>query len=111
MRFLNRGSGDVAQLGERWLCKPEVAGSIPVVSIKFVFDEFNALSKSRFIGMRRRALVNSWVNPRGYQVKLFDKLICGCSKFYIVFLTKRGESMYQKVERNVWIFILAITHG
>ena len=26
--------GDVAQLGERWLCKPEVAGSIPVVSIK-----------------------------------------------------------------------------
>jgi hypothetical protein len=24
--------GDVAQLGERWLCKPEVAGSIPVVS-------------------------------------------------------------------------------
>ena len=27
------GSGDVAQLGERRLCKPEVAGSIPVVSI------------------------------------------------------------------------------
>ena len=26
-------SGDVAQLGERRLCKPEVAGSIPVVSI------------------------------------------------------------------------------
>ncbi len=26
--------GDVAQLGERWLCKPEVAGSIPVVSIE-----------------------------------------------------------------------------
>jgi hypothetical protein len=25
-------SGDVAQLGERRLCKPEVAGSIPVVS-------------------------------------------------------------------------------
>lgn len=24
--------GDVAQLGERWLCKPEVTGSIPVVS-------------------------------------------------------------------------------
>ena len=28
------GFGDVAQLGERWLCKPEVAGPIPVVSIK-----------------------------------------------------------------------------
>ena len=27
------GFGDVAQLGERWLCKPEVAGSTPVVSI------------------------------------------------------------------------------
>jgi hypothetical protein len=26
------GSGDVAQLGERRLCKPEVAGSSPVVS-------------------------------------------------------------------------------
>ena len=25
-------TGDVAQLGERGLCKPEVAGSIPVVS-------------------------------------------------------------------------------
>ena len=27
-------SGDVAQLGERRLCKPEVEGSIPFVSIK-----------------------------------------------------------------------------
>ena len=26
--------GDVAQLGERWLCKPEVRGSIPLVSIE-----------------------------------------------------------------------------
>ncbi len=25
-------SGDVAQLGERGLCKPEVVGSIPIVS-------------------------------------------------------------------------------
>lgn len=25
--------GDVAQLGERWFCKPEVVGSIPTVSI------------------------------------------------------------------------------
>ena len=37
------GPGDVAQLGERWLCKPEVAGSTPVVSIKFASSEFNAL--------------------------------------------------------------------
>ena len=28
--------GDVAQLGERRLCKPEVAGSTPVVSIPSV---------------------------------------------------------------------------
>jgi hypothetical protein len=28
------GAGDVAQLGERRLCKPEVEGSIPFVSIK-----------------------------------------------------------------------------
>lgn len=28
--------GDVAQLGERRLCKPEVAGSIPVVSMQVV---------------------------------------------------------------------------
>ena len=27
-----RGSGDVAQLGERRLCKPEVVGSNPIVS-------------------------------------------------------------------------------
>ncbi len=27
-------AGDVAQLGERWLCKPEVAGSIPVISTR-----------------------------------------------------------------------------
>ena len=25
--------GDVAQLGERWLCKPQVVGSIPIISM------------------------------------------------------------------------------
>ncbi len=34
------GSGDVAQLGERRLCKPEVAGSTPVVSISPLRGEF-----------------------------------------------------------------------
>ena len=29
-----RGSGDVAQLGERRFCKPEVTGSNPVISIQ-----------------------------------------------------------------------------
>jgi hypothetical protein len=29
-----RESGDVAQLGERRLCKPEVVGSIPIVSTR-----------------------------------------------------------------------------
>jgi hypothetical protein len=29
------GSGDVAQLGERRLCKPEVVGSSPIVSSVF----------------------------------------------------------------------------
>ena len=28
-----RSRGAIAQLGERWLCKPEVAGSIPAGSI------------------------------------------------------------------------------
>ena len=31
--IIYQGSGDVAQLGERRLCKPEVAGPSPVVSI------------------------------------------------------------------------------
>ncbi len=31
--FREAGSGDVAQLGERRLCKPEVVGSSPIVSI------------------------------------------------------------------------------
>jgi hypothetical protein len=34
-------SGDVAQLGERRLCKPEVVGSSPIVSIaKVLFNSF-----------------------------------------------------------------------
>ena len=55
--------------------------------------------------MRRRALfhppvywgeqVSPKVDPLGYQVKLFDKLICGCSKIFIVF-PKRGESIVSK---------------
>jgi hypothetical protein len=32
------GAGDVAQLGERRLCKPEVEGSIPFVSTKLAKD-------------------------------------------------------------------------
>lgn len=32
--------GDVAQLVERGLCKPEVVGSIPIVSTKVVADLF-----------------------------------------------------------------------
>ena len=68
------GLGDVAQLGERWLCKPEVAGSIPVVSIRFAFGEFNAPSKTQVIGSSRGAnhppaywgeLVSPQVNPVG----------------------------------------------
>ncbi len=32
--FPRSGPGDVAQLGERRLCKPEVVGSSPIVSIE-----------------------------------------------------------------------------
>ena len=32
MRRMRLYCGDVAQLGERGLCKPEVVGSIPIVS-------------------------------------------------------------------------------
>ena len=37
-KWLNDGTKDpygaIAQLGERWLCKPEVAGSIPAGSTR-----------------------------------------------------------------------------
>ena len=37
------GSGAIAQLGERLLCKQEVTGSIPVGSTSFLyFQEFSA---------------------------------------------------------------------
>lgn len=32
VRKIDSSTGDVAQLGERWLCKSQVAGSIPVIS-------------------------------------------------------------------------------
>ena len=34
VRSIGSWTGDVAQLGERWLCKPQVTGSIPVISTK-----------------------------------------------------------------------------
>ena len=36
---LLRKFGDIAQLGERQLCKLEVTGSIPVVSTNFAVDK------------------------------------------------------------------------
>jgi hypothetical protein len=33
-RVTGREKGDIAQLGERRLCKPEVTGSIPVISTR-----------------------------------------------------------------------------
>ena len=39
----NDGFGDVAQLGERRLCKPEVEGSIPFVSIEPIDLSFEFL--------------------------------------------------------------------
>ena len=50
------GPGDVAQLGERRLCKPEVAGSTPVVSIVVVSYGFIVQKiLSRFRGNELRA--------------------------------------------------------
>ena len=54
--------GDVAQLGERRLCKPEVAGSSPVVSI-------DSLLVTRSTGPERR-------------IVFFYKLICRCVGLY-----------------------------
>ena len=34
LRYERQHRGAIAQLGERWLCKPEVAGSIPAGSIE-----------------------------------------------------------------------------
>ena len=36
VRLIDSLTGDVAQLGERWLCKPQVTGSIPVISTKIM---------------------------------------------------------------------------
>jgi hypothetical protein len=35
---LRRDFGDVAQLGERGLCKPEVVGSIPIISTSYAVE-------------------------------------------------------------------------
>ena len=48
--------GDVAQLGERWLCKPEVAGSIPVVSTGKALLA-NTAGKAFFLGFRQLSSV------------------------------------------------------
>ena len=37
--------GDIAQLGERRLCKPEVAGSIPAISTNQVSTQVGPLSE------------------------------------------------------------------
>ena len=58
--FRVSGPGDVAQLGERRLCKPEVAGPIPVVSIKFAISEFNATAES--LGRSRAFLACSFTS-------------------------------------------------
>jgi len=46
----------------------------------------------------------------GYHVKLFDKLICGCSKFYIVFLNVASPCIKKWSAMSGYLF-LAITHG
>jgi hypothetical protein len=45
-RMTMETNGDVAQLGERRLCKPEVAGSIPVVSTNCVAAVSNVVPVS-----------------------------------------------------------------
>ena len=48
--------GDVAQLGERRLCKPEVAGSIPVISI---LKSISSMSLGAKMGSKVLSKVNS----------------------------------------------------
>ncbi len=61
------GFGDVAQLGERRLCKPEVVGSSPIVSSIFIdfFEVFGRLGVYIY-------------DPDGRDVLFFEKLICKC---------------------------------
>ena len=95
LRFAVR-LGDVAQLGERRLCKPEVAGSIPVVStVRRTGD--GALGEAQDRGGKslrgnqenffrifanpdckgKEATYNTWLRRQGLPT-IFDKSICGC---------------------------------
>jgi hypothetical protein len=97
--------GDVAQLGERRLCKPEVAGSIPVVSILHRFGVWGpregrdrgGKTFPRAPGKNFRKIERSWLQKKSASVYLlvsgsqgcrrnviFDKSICGCVRMKIL---------------------------
>ena len=57
--------GAVAQLGERWLCKPEVIGSIPFGSTK--------MSQRAFRAARERGEENPMISMRALGIRLSYK--------------------------------------
>ncbi len=67
--FINQG--DVAQLGERGLCKPEVVGSIPIVSTMNCQAEGN--TSAFFVAVPATAIENlSPINVNIYTLKVLQ---------------------------------------
>ena len=74
------GFGDVAQLGERRLCKPEVVGSSPIVSIA----EAVRKGGQKKLGIFRVCCCKASTRPYNGRFSssrraatIFDKFICG----------------------------------
>ena len=75
--------GDVAQLGERWLCKPEVAGSIPVVSTRKALPAITAgkVFLLGFVGLSRVALLAVRLSPSPDEMTANDTDSLGLPEF------------------------------
>ncbi len=73
---LLRKLGDIAQLGERLLCKQEVTGSIPVISTNFSLCEKLILSEAKDLTHK-----SFDANLKEWRVKLFDNCIVKLLQF------------------------------
>jgi hypothetical protein len=79
-RFLNKGYGELAQLGERLVCNQEVTGSIPV------------FSTSSFVGPR--------INE-GFLTTEYSAIGSFLTTHSVVSSAQAGEK-YQSSEVNTW---------
>ena len=67
--FIPVDRGDVAQLGERGLCKPEVAGSTPVVSTNLIDPQAHSRSSSQGFSLTAEVLMPNTHKNRGLCVR------------------------------------------